>query len=322
MPKHFFHWFPIIVLLISLAACTAVVPAPTNTPVPQNTPLSTALLPPTLMPSPTVTIAPTPTLEASATPVPAPAGWKLAWQDEFDSPIGTKPDPRKWGYDLGGGGWGNSELEFYTNSAANAAMDGQGNLVITAAKIADPAAAKLFCWYGACKYTSARLLSKGLYEFTYGRIEGRMRIPFGQGIWPAFWMLSSDVCGLGWPACGEMDIMENIGREPAVVHGTVHGPGYSGANGIGKPYQIISGSFAGDFHVYAVEWEKDQIRWYVDDQLYFSLSPAQVKGKWVFDHPFFMILNVAVGGGWPGDPNASSTFPQKLTVDYIRVYQR
>jgi beta-glucanase (GH16 family) len=259
--------------------------------------------------------------EATAT-MAAPAGWKLVWRDEFNMPAGAKPDTQNWNYDLGGGGWGNDESEYYTDSQANAAMDGQGHLVITAQEVDKHNGAGLNCWYGACKYTSARLLSRGKYEFTYGRIESRIRIPSGQGIWPALWLLSSDVCRAGWPGCGEMDIMENIGREAATVHGTVHGPGYAGANGIGKAFQLPSGRFADDYHVYALEWEQNQIRWYVDDQLYFSLSPTQVPGKWVFDHSFFIILNVAVGGGWPGNPDATSTYPQHMMVDYVRVYQR
>jgi len=243
----------------------------------------------------------------------------LAWHDEFDGAAGTQPDSKNWGYDIGGSGWGNEEREYYTNSPANAAMNGKGSLAITAQKLDPAKAAGLDCWYnGPCEYTSARLLSAGKYEFTYGRVEGRIRIPSGQGLWPAFWMLGGTS---GWPTIGEMDIMENIGKEPATVKATVHGPGYSGANGIGKTYQLKSGQFADDYHIFAFEWDKTELRWYVDNQLYFTLPSTQVKGKWVFDHPFFIILNVAVGGGWPGNPDASTTFPQTMLVDYVRVFQ-
>lgn len=271
---------------------------------------------------PTVTPAPT------NTPQPVPEGsdmqnLNLVWSDEFDGPAGTLPDPNKWGYDLGGNGWGNKEWEYYTNKAENASLDGSGNLVIQAIQVPDPAAGDLNCWYGDCKFTSARLLTKGRYDFIYGRVEARMQIPYGQGIWPAFWMLSSDIMKNPWPNGGEIDIMENIGKEPGIVHGTVHGPGYSGANGIGKGLPLGSGKYADDFHIYAVEWEPNIIRWYVDGQQFFELKPESLPSgsKWVFDHPFFIIMNLAVGGQWPGYPDTSTVFPQKLTVDYVRVYQ-
>ena len=143
-------------------------------------------------------------------------------------------------------------------------------------------------------------------------------------IWPAFWMLGNNIQTAGWPTCGEIDIMENIGREPAIVHGTIHGPGYSGADGIGSQYGLTTGAFSDAFHVFAVEWEPNQIRWYVDGNLYQTRTPADLPAgtQWVFDHPFFIILNEAVGGYWPGDPDATTVFPQKMTVDYVRVYQR
>ncbi|MBZ0274683.1 MAG: glycoside hydrolase family 16 protein [Anaerolineae bacterium] len=249
--------------------------------------------------------------------------WQLVWQDEFDGAAGTQPDPEKWGYDLGGQGWGNSEWEYYTDQPENAAMNGEGSLVITASAIPDDTA-PVPCWYGPCKFTSARLLTKQKFEFTYGRVEARLKLPYGQGIWPAFWMLGANIGTVGWPQCGEIDIMENIGREPMTIHGTVHGPGYSGAHGIGGPSGLPSGAaFKDDFHVFAVEWEPHEIRWYLDGEQYFQLTPDNlpVGSLWVFDHPFFIIMNVAVGGGWPGYPDDTTTFPQQMQVDYVRVYQ-
>ena len=240
---------------------------------------------------------------------------KLTWHDEFDGKAGASFDRAKWKPDIGGDGFGNQERELYTE-AANAALDGAGHLVITArAEQGGP------CWYGTCLYTSGRLKTKELFTQAYGRFEARIRIPKGQGMWPAFWLLGANDDKVGWPDCGEIDIMENIGREPTLVHGTIHGPGYSGADGIGEAAPLPSPE---EFHVYAVDWQRDEIRWSVDDHEYNRLTPANLpKGtKWVFDHPFFLLLNLAVGGEWPGDPDATSTFPQQLVVDYVRVYSQ
>jgi len=239
------------------------------------------------------------------------------WHDEFDGPAGASFDRAKWKPDVGGDGFGNQERELYTDSA-NAVLDGQGHLVITAR-----AEAGQGCWYGACLYTSARLTTKTLFAQAYGRFEARIRIPRGQGIWPAFWLLGANDEAVGWPECGEIDIMENIGKEPNRVHGTVHGPGYSGDKGIGGPSTLDAAAYGDDFHVYAVEWRRDDIRWLVDGREYFRVTPASLPAgaKWVFDHPFFVILNLAVGGGWPGDPDATTKFPQQMIVDYVRVYR-
>ena len=247
--------------------------------------------------------------------------WTLVWSDEFNGPAGSAVDSTKWAFDIGGGGWGNNELEYYTNSARNASMDGNGNLVITAIK--EILTRKNRCWYGQCQYSSARIKTKGKFEQSYGRFEARLQIPYGQGLWPAFWMLGNNIDSVSWPNCGEIDIMENIGREPSTVHGTIHGPGYSGANGIGAAYNLPGGAFSDGFHVFAVEWEPNAIRWYVDGNLYQSRTPADLPAgaAWVFDHPFFMIMNVAVGGFWPGDPDATTMFPQRMYIDYVRVYQ-
>jgi len=238
--------------------------------------------------------------------------WRLVWSDEFDGPAGSAPDRGKWTYDLGQTGWGNAELENYTNSTSNAFLDGNGHLVIRA--IANGAS-----------YTSARLKTQDLAAFPYGKIEARIQIPYGQGIWPAFWMLGADIATNGWPRCGEIDIMENIGKEPSTVHGTVHGPGYSGGNGIGAPYSLPERQrFAADFHVFTVVWERESVEFQVDGRTYKRVTAADLPAgtQWAFGHPFFLLLNLAVGGNWPGYPDSTTRFPQDMTVDWVRVYSR
>ncbi len=248
-----------------------------------------------------------------------PAVWSLVWSDEFDGPSGSAVNSSKWSFDIGGNGWGNNELETYTDRTVNAHVEG-GLLVIKALK-------ETFTGTDGItrNYTSARLLTKNKFTQAYGRFEARIKIPYGQGLWPAFWMLGDNIGTVGWPTCGEIDIMENIGKEPSIVHGTFHGPGYSGAQGISAAYALPNGQkFSDDFHTFAVEWEPNVIRFYVDGLLYKTRTPADLPaGKsWVFDHPFFVILNVAVGGGFPGNPDATTVFPQQMLVDYVRVYQR
>ncbi len=232
--------------------------------------------------------------------------WKLVWGDDFDGAPGAAVDGSKWTYDSGPN-WYNGELQDYTSGATNASLDGNGNLVIEARKEAREGR----------QYTSARLKTEGKKTFTYGRFEGRMKLPYGQGMWPAFWMLG----GNSWPANGEIDIMENLGREPSIAHGTMHGPGYSGADGPGESFTLPGGAkFSDDFHIFAIEWEPNAIRWYVDGELYSTKTPADTNGnQWVFDHPFFIILNLAVGGDWPGDPDETTVFPQQMLIDYIHV---
>jgi beta-glucanase (GH16 family) len=248
-----------------------------------------------------------------------PTVWSLTWSDEFDGPAGSPVDSAKWAFDIGGNGWGNNELETYTNRTANAALE-DGALVIRTLKETLTGPDNI-----TRNYTSARLLTRNKFTQTYGRFEARIKIPFGQGIWPAFWMLGDDIDTASWPNCGEIDIMENIGREPAIVHGTLHGPGYSGANGITGSYSLPSPQkFSDDYHTFAVEWEPNVMRFYVDGLLYKTRTPADLPpGKtWVFNHPFFVILNVAVGGNFPGNPDATTVFPQLMKVDYVRVYKR
>lgn len=252
-------------------------------------------------------------------PPVAPAGWTLSWHDEFDSPDGSAPDPSKWTYDLGGRGWGNRELEAYTNRRQNARIE-KGNLVVTARR------EKYTGTDGITRdYTSARLKTQRLFSQKYGRFEARIKIPQGQGMWPAFWMLGDDIPANGWPRCGEMDIMENIGREPGTNHGSLHGPGGSGTASLTSTFTLPGGQkLSDDFHLYAVEWEPEAIRFYVDANLYATFTPQQWPSgaTWVFDHPFFLLLNVAVGGDWPGSPDATTKFPQRMLVDYVRVYTR
>ena len=247
---------------------------------------------------------------------------KLAFKDEFNQTANTPVDSSKWTAETGGYGWGNKELQYYTNSTENAGHDGQGNLVIKAIKLNPPL--NLTCWYGQCQYTSARLITKGKFDRKYGRFEARIKIARGQGMWSAFWMLGNNIDKVGWMNCGEIDILENIGREPSTVHGTIHGPGYSGANGISGSYASPDNKkFADDFHVYATEWSKNKIAFYVDGTLYKTITPQNLPaGKtWVFEHPFFMILNLAIGGDWGGIPDATTVFPGEMMIDYVRVYR-
>jgi beta-glucanase (GH16 family) len=269
-------------------------------------------------------------------------GWSLVWSDEFDGPDGSPVDPAKWAHDVGdgsstkqgtwspGNGWGNDELEYYTDGTANTVVQG-GNLVITAAQ----GGASYTCHYydaspayaaGPCKYTSGRIRTQGLFEHTYGRYEVRAQLPSGPGVWPAFWMMGNDIATKDWPACGEIDVMENIGIEPAYNHGSIHATSYSDT-GLTATYTLPGGAALSDaFHVYAVEWDPASIKWYVDDTLYETQTTTTAKNDWPFSHPFFLILNVAISsdssGSWGGAPTAATHFPQTLKVDYVRVYDR
>ena len=250
----------------------------------------------------------TPTVAATPTYGWNSQGWNMVWSDEFN---GTSIDPKNWTFDKGGNGWGNVEMEYYTDRPDNARIE-NGMLVIEARQEQ----------YEGLSYTSARLNSRGLQEFQFGRIEARMKLPSGQGMWPAFWMLGSNA---SWPLGGEIDIMEYVGKTPDTVYQTVHGPGYSGSKGIGSHFVLTADSLKNDFHVYAIQWAPNEIQWFVDGQEVFKVTPDQIPTgtQWVYnDHPFFIILNLAVGGGWPGFPDDTTVFPQQLLVDYVRVYQK
>ncbi|MFE5977874.1 ricin-type beta-trefoil lectin domain protein [Streptomyces sp. NPDC056460] len=248
---------------------------------------------------------------------PAADAAAVTFSDTFDGAAGLPVDGSRWQIETGDN-VNNHERQYYTAGNRNAALDGQGHLVITARK-ENPG--NYQCWYGRCEYTSARLNTSGKFTAQYGHVEARMRVPRGQGMWPAFWMLGNDLGQVGWPASGEIDIMENVGFEPSTVHGTLHGPGYSGSGGIGAGYTLPGGqAFADAFHTFAVDWSPGKITWSVDGTVYQTRTPADLGGRaWVFDKPFFLILNLAVGGYWPGDPDGSTAFPQQLVVDHVRV---
>lgn len=253
-------------------------------------------------------------------PSPSPSPMRLVWSDEFNGAANAPVDPTKWGSNVGGDGWGNNESEYYTNAtdktqpnytSANAFQDGKGDLVIRAIKQSVPYDT---CWYGACTYTSARLITLGTFSQQYGRFEVRMKVPPGQGMWPAFWMLglSND-----WPNCGEVDIMEAIGSTPNVAYGSVHEPAPGGAvASASQSYTLPTGNLSDAFHVYAVNWQPGRLDFYFDGVLYESVTPASMpsNGTWVFDRqPFYLILNLAIGGDWPGRPMHRPSFPRTFS---------
>jgi len=253
-------------------------------------------------------------------PEGGPDTWVPVWSDEFEGEAGQPANPDNWTYETGGWGWGNDELQYYTDSTDNAALDGEGNLVITAREI-DPATTDLECWYGPCEYTSARLISENKQEFEYGRIESRVKVPQGSGIWPAVWTLGNDFREVGWPQTGEIDVMEFVGRLPNEIFGTIHGPGYSGGQSFGGIYDFGTPVYD-DWHTFSVEWTPERIDWFVDGIQYHSATPEDIApNEWVFDHPFTLLTNIAVGGNFGGALGDDLEFPQSLTVDYIRVFQ-
>ncbi|GAB2691825.1 hypothetical protein GCM10027194_27830 [Thalassiella azotivora] len=256
-------------------------------------------------------------------PDPGPQGWELVWADEFDDPAGTPPDEASWGFELGDvtpdgkDGWGNEERQYYTDDPENAATDGEGNLVLTLRE----ADGSRECYYGTCEYTSARLVSRDRQEFAYGRMETRLKVPSGGGLWPAFWSLGTDIDRTPWPGSGEIDVMEHVGRLPDEVYGTIHGPGYSGGASFGRSLDL-GGPVAEEYHTFAVEWEPERITWFVDGTEYHSATPEDVApNPWVFDKPHFLLLNLAIGGNFGGAIDPAIELPASLSVDYVRVYQ-
>ena len=238
---------------------------------------------------------------------------RLVWSDEFDGPAGAPPDPAFWQHELGDGsangipGWGNGELQHYTSAPENAALDGHGNLVVTARR-------------NARGYSSARLVTKGTLAVGHGRIEARIRVPRGAGVWPAFWALGTGIDAVGWPAAGEIDVMEHVGREPRRVYGALHGPGYSGDDGFVGSVELPE-DVADGFHVFAVEREPGQIVWSVDGAPYLRARPEDLApSDWVFEGPFYLLLNLAVGGTFGGTVGEETSFPQAMHVDYVRVF--
>lgn len=277
---------------------------------------------------------------AQQPPAPPP-GWKLVWSDEFDGPDGAPPDPAKWNFETGGDGFGNHELEYYTSRRDNSRLEGgalaivarredyfgaaeeDGDYVSARVGVPERRVQQFFSMRTANHYTSARLTTFGKFQLRYGRAEARIRLPAGRGLWPAFWLLGADIPAKGWPDCGEIDIMENVGHDMSTIYGTIHGPGYSGANGIGSPYAVKGGDFSAGYHIYAVEWSPESLQFSVDGSVYETRTPKDLPrgSRWVFDHPFFIILNLAVGGDWPGSPEPSLQFPKTMLVDYVRIYQ-
>ncbi|MFL1010552.1 glycoside hydrolase family 16 protein [Flavisericum labens] len=239
----------------------------------------------------------------------------LVMSDEFDTD--GPPNTAMWNYDMGNGaeqgipGWGNNELQYYTDRPENIKVE-NGMLHITAIKES----------FEGASYTSARIQTKGKFQKTYGRFEAKIKLPWGQGIWPAFWMLGDDNNGMEvWPQIGEIDIMENRGQEPTIINGTLHGPGYSGGEAVTKPFELEGDRFDTGFHIFGIEWGEDYINFYVDGFLYNQITPDDVPGEWVYNHPFYIIINLAVGGNYVGSPNAQTVFPQTMEVDYVRVYE-
>ncbi len=238
--------------------------------------------------------------------------WRLVWSDEFDGSANTAPDPTVWTHDVGGNGWGNGQLEYNTDRTDNVRLTGEGMLEIVAQREE----------YEGNAYTSGRIKTQGLWTGGYGRYEARIQLPEGQGVWPAFWMLGADFDTVGWPTCGEVDILEMRGDNPYEVHGTIHGPGYSGGESIGGSLTSDQ-SFVDDFHVFRVDIDPEHIAWYVDDQLYFTARSGETGGMpWVFDDQYFLLLNVAVGGNYLDNPTDETQFPVSMLVDYVRFYER
>ncbi len=242
-----------------------------------------------------------------------PPSWVLTASDEFDGAEGTPPNPAMWTYDIGGDGWGNGQLEFNTDSIENVSLDGQGHLQIRALEES----------YMGNDYTSGRIKTQGLFAQKFGRFEARIKLPEGQGLWPAFWMLGADVDEVPWPGCGEIDILEYQGQRPDRVFGTLHGPGYSAAEAISRGFELDGGeSFADSFHVFSVDWDPGRIAFSVDGEVYQIISSPSVPGDWVFDHEFFAILNLAVGGTVGGPVGPDTVFPAEMLVDYVRIFER
>jgi beta-glucanase (GH16 family) len=267
----------------------------------------------------------TPAAVTPTTPVPA-ATWTLVWSDEFDGAAGAPVDASKWSHDLADGcssgncGWGNSEKEYYTSAPENVSLDGQGHLQI----VARQAGAGLACYYGACRYTSGKITTRGKMTAAPGRVEARLKLPAGRGLWPAFWMLGSGFPSVSWPACGELDIMENKGSAPTATSSAIHGPGYSGNTPFARVSTLADGATTSDFHTYAVEWDVESARFSVDGATQYAVSRSELQqfGNSILGQSYFVILNLAVGGNFDGDPPSDAIFPATMLVDWVRVYTR
>ena len=275
---------------------------------------------PGVTPSPSPGVTPEPTNSAPESDPPGPSNIKhLVWADEFNGPAGAGPDSSKWNFDVGGTGFGNNELEYYTSRPSNASLNGEGDLVITAR------AEKYTGSDGVTRnYTSARLQTLHKFEFKYGLLEARIKVPSGQGLWPAFWTLGNEAYEneANYPGCGEIDVMEMIGSEPNILDGTLHGPWPWAPNGIGAELESAA-PLSAEFHTYGVRWEPEQISFLLDGSVYKTIKRSELPAgaAWPFQHPNFLLLNLAVGGNWPGPPNASTQFPARMEVDWVRLWQ-
>lgn len=253
-----------------------------------------------------------------------PEQWTLVWSDEFEGDSGVFVDTTKWRPDTADGcsmgicGWGNQEKEYYTATTNNIALNGRGQLMITA-RVAPPG---MSCYYGPCRYTSGKITTRGKFYAQPGMVEARIKLPTGQGLWPAFWMLGEGFPTIPWPQCGELDIMENKGSQPTITSSAIHGPGYSGATPLARATERTQGAYHEDFHTFAVAWNSTQIRFFVDGALHYSVTRGDVQnyGPWVFDRNFFLILNLAVGGHFDGDPQSDAILPATILIDYVRAY--
>ena len=256
---------------------------------------------------------------------PPATTWIQVWSDEFDGPAGAPVDSTRWSYETTDGcnggncGWGNNEKEYYTSASENVALNGQGQLAIVARR----APAGITCYYGACKYTSGKITTRDKMFAAPGRVEARIKLPAGQGLWPAFWMLGHNFPGTPWPLCGELDIMENKGSDPTSTSSAVHGPGYSGNTPFAHTHPLAQGTVADDYHTYAVEWDSLHVRFFVDDTAHYGITRDAVTqyGQSILDQPFYVILNLAVGGNFDGDPKSDAIFPATMLVDYVRVFR-
>ena len=263
---------------------------------------------------------------AAIVSTPSPITWTQVWSDEFDGAAGASIDATKWNYQTADGckegicGWGNNEKEYYTDASDNISLNGQGQLMI----VARTAPAGLTCYYGPCRYTSGKVTTRDKMLAQPGRVVARIKLPRGQGLWPAFWMLGHSYPVTPWPAAGELDVMENKGSQRSTTSSAVHGPGYSGATPFAHAHDLSSGTLSDDFHTFAVEWDALRVRFFVDDAVHYESTRHALEqyGKSILDQPYFVILNLAVGGHFDGDPQSDAIFPATMLVDYVRVYVR
>ena len=263
---------------------------------------------------------------AAIVSTPSPITWTQVWSDEFDGAAGASIDATKWNYQTADGckegicGWGNNEKEYYTDASDNISLNGQGQLMI----VARTAPAGLTCYYGPCRYTSGKVTTRDKMLAQPGRVVARIKLRRGQGLWPAFWMLGHSYPVTPWPAAGELDVMENKGSQPSTTSSAVHGPGYSGATPFAHAHDLSSGTLSDDFHTFAVEWDALRVRFFVDDAVHYEITRHALEqyGNSILDQPYFVILNLAVGGHFDGDPQSDAIFPATMLVDYVRVYVR